>query len=166
MGYTRMPSQVGLRFGNFVVLEEIREDARLKVRVQCDCGNIETRRHGNISKGRKSMCYVCVRKLRAKTGDRTRTHGLSKTSLYGVHKQMMRRCYVKRCKDYKNWGQRGIIVCDEWHDVKNFILWANLSGYRKGLTIERENVNGNYEALNCAWIPNEHQARNRTNTRR
>lgn len=162
----RLPSQVGLRFGKMVVLEELRDGPRLRCRAKCDCGNIEIRSHGNLRK-RNPMCRPCLLKMRGEgMAERATTHGLSKSKLYDVHRQMLQRCYNPKCKDFKNWGRRGIQVCDPWHDLAAFMVWALHSGYRDGLTIERQNVNGNYEPTNCTWISNELQALNRTNTRR
>lgn len=93
-------------------------------------------------------------------------HGCStgqRRKLYDVWRQMLRRCYEPACKDYPAWGARGIAVCDEWHEVQAFCEWAASSGYQRGLTIERVDVNAGYSPSNCRWIPNELQA---SNTRR
>ena len=93
-------------------------------------------------------------------------HGCSsgpRRKLYDVWRQMHRRCYSPACKDFPAWGGRGITICQEWHDVRAFCAWAESAGYAAGLTIERVDVNGNYEPGNCRWIPNEKQA---SNTRR
>jgi len=93
------------------------------------------------------------------------THHLSNTRLYNIWTKMKQRCYNKNNKDYIHYGNRSIIVCDEWrNDFVIFYNWAILNGYEKTLTIERLNVNENYEPLNCTWIPNEKQADNKTTT--
>lgn len=93
------------------------------------------------------------------------THGLSQTRIYDVWKQMLRRCYNPNCKDFKNYGGRGISVCDEWLDIHGFVSWANKSGYRPKVTIERRDVNQGYSPDNCSWIENERQALNTTRSR-
>lgn len=77
---------------------------------------------------------------------------------------MLNRCRNPNDKRWLNYGGRGISVCPEWKDFTNFHNWAMGSGFSKGLTLEREKVNGNYEPGNCSWIPREDQSCNRTNT--
>jgi hypothetical protein len=76
---------------------------------------------------------------------------------------MLRRCENPSCKDYRAYGARGISVCTAWRDPQAFVIWCVSSGYEEGLTIERKDVNGNYEPDNCTWVPNPLQG---TNTRR
>jgi hypothetical protein len=75
---------------------------------------------------------------------------------------MMSRCYRKKDIHYKAYGGRGIVVCDEWkNNAKAFIDWAITHGYSDDLTIERIDVNGNYEPSNCTWIPMSEQYKNK-----
>ena len=78
---------------------------------------------------------------------------------------MKQRCYNPSNSDYKNYGARGIIVCAEWLAYPEaFFEWAIYSGYQKGLTIDRIDVDGNYSPHNCRWITNaEQQANKRSN---
>lgn len=77
------------------------------------------------------------------------------------------RCYNKDNPKYKNYGMRGVKMCNEWEkDFKSFKNWAINNGYEEGLTLERINVNGNYEPSNCTWITKEEQAYNKQNTRK
>jgi hypothetical protein len=79
---------------------------------------------------------------------------------------MKKRCYDPRCHSYKDYGQRGIKICDEWlNDFSNFYNWAISNGYQKGLTIERLDVNKNYCPDNCTWIPKGEQNKNTTKNR-
>jgi len=93
-------------------------------------------------------------------------HGLSDSRIYKIHSGMKRRCFNRKYKFYKNYGGRGISICDEWLDFMNFYEWAVGHGYKNNLTIERVNVNGNYEPSNCTWITIDEQKRNTTATKR
>lgn len=98
-------------------------------------------------------------------------HGFSnKEKLYSVWKNIKDRCYREKCKSYKNYGGRGIKVCDEWkNDYVAFRTWAINNGYKfdakfQECTIDRINNNGNYEPNNCRIVPNSIQAKNKQNT--
>lgn len=88
-------------------------------------------------------------------------HGLRHTRLYGIYQHMKQRCYNPNNKDYHCYGERGIIVCDEWlNDFQAFYDWAMSNGYQENLTLDRMNVNGNYEPTNCRWATSKEQANN------
>lgn len=90
-----------------------------------------------------------------------KTHGHSKTKLYGVWLGMKRRCYYQHDKRYQHYGGRGIIVCDEWRkDYTAFESWAINNGYKQGLSIDRIDNNGNYCPANCRWATTSQQNRN------
>jgi len=85
------------------------------------------------------------------------------TPAYHTMRGMKQRCFNKNHVQYKDYGGRGITICDEWlNDVSVFSRWAIANGYEKGLTIERINVDGNYTPLNCTFIT---RAENNTNKR-
>lgn len=89
------------------------------------------------------------------------THGLGKPPLYSHWVNMKTRCFNKNNAKYKDYGGRGITICQEWLNFKIFYEWAMNNGYRKGLSIERIDVNGNYCPENCTWITMAEQARNK-----
>ena len=93
-------------------------------------------------------------------------HGMYGTKLYKTWNNMISRCYCKSFRKYRNYGGRGITVCDEWKaSFVSFMEWAMANGYREDLTIDRIDVNGNYEPSNCRWLTNEEQQLNKRTNR-
>ena len=90
-------------------------------------------------------------------------HGKRNTRLYGIYAGMKGRCYNINNKRYKNYGKRGIKVCKEWlDDFMAFYNWSINNGYKDNLSIERIDVNKDYEPSNCCWIPLSKQSKNRS----
>lgn len=87
-------------------------------------------------------------------------HGLTKHPLYSVWKGIRKRCYNKNEPAYINYGGRGIKVSEEWQDAVCFIKDME-PGYKKGLSLDRINNNGDYEKSNCKWSTPKEQANNR-----
>ena len=91
------------------------------------------------------------------------THGLSNTRIYSIWCDMKRRCYNPKNKRYYCYGGKGINVCDEWKaNFMSFYEWSMANGYADNLTIDRINVDGNYEPDNCRWATMKVQQRNTT----
>jgi len=93
-------------------------------------------------------------------------HGYTRTRLYNTWLNMKQRCLNKNNPHYKYYGGKGVKLCTEWkNDFICFKNWALSNGYEEALTIDRIEVNGNYEPSNCRWITNKKQQNNKTNNR-
>ena len=93
-------------------------------------------------------------------------HGLYKEhkELFNIWQTMKSRCENPNREKYKDYGGRGIKVCEEWHDAEVFCKWALANGYNGGLQIDRIDNDGNYEPSNCRWVTPKENSRNRRNT--
>lgn len=155
---------VGFKNNKLTVLEfvGINNLHKTLVRCRCDCGKEIITRYADVKSGRVKSCGC---QLIESVHNRKDYHGLSHTRAYKSWRAMLLRCYNKNSEKYKNYGSRGIQVCDEWkNDFQAFYKWAVDNGYRSNLTIDRIDVNGNYEPNNCRWVDMKTQSRNKTNT--
>jgi len=144
-------------YGRFSVLGIYREAdplvKQLFARVQCSCGSPPRYVRSDDLRNGKSQSCGCLHK------ERVTKHGAWGNPLYTVWKSMVDRCTNPANKKYPRYGGRGIAVCNRWHDIGNFI--ADMSqGYKKGLTIDRRDNDGNYEPDNCRWATAKQQTRN------
>lgn len=158
---------IGETFGNVTVLS-YSHSIKSKHYYNCKCllcgKEFVTAKEGLIS-GHTKSCG-CVRDKWMHSGNLNRKHGLSNDRAYWVWAKIKSRCYNPNCREYPNYGGRGIKMCDEWLDPKNFVEWAYANGYDKDApkgqcTIDRINVDGNYEPSNCRFITNQEQQNNR-----
>lgn len=149
---------IGQKFGRLTVIEACDERKRgYKVyKCKCDCGNI-THVIGTYLRIGRTLSCGCL------TGKRIVKHDI-KYRLKKIYTNMKTRCYNKKYRQYKDWGGRGIAVCDEWKDdFMNFYNWATSNGYDEDLTIDRIDVDGDYEPSNCRWVTMKQQNNNKTN---
>ena len=119
------------------------------------CGSERDVVGASLYNGLSTKCRSCVPK-------ETLTKPNRKTRIYHIYTAMKQRCYNPKSKYYSIYGGRGIRVCDDWlHNPDAFISWAFANGYQDGLSIDRINVDGNYEPSNCRWVSNVVQAGNK-----
>lgn len=151
------------KFGRLFVIGRTENDRHGKPmwKCRCDCGKLLAVRGAALLSGHTVSCGCYCRDLHRK-------HGCEGTRLYAVWASMKARCLNESHKAYPDYGGRGIDVCDNWLDFKNFKDWAIKAGYDIGspkwvCTLDRIDVNKGYFPENCRWVNMDEQGSNKRN---
>jgi hypothetical protein len=155
----------GMRFGRLLVIHRVENiGKRAAWLCLCDCGANVIVQSTSLTRGNTKSCGCLQKDIARETGSRLLTkHGRFKKNkrLYKIWKHIIERCNDTKFKYYKDYGGRGIKICNAWMCFDNFYQWALNNGYSDNLTIDRINVDGNYEPGNCRWATPKMQSRNR-----
>jgi len=142
----------GKKFGRWTVLEKAqRIKGRLAYKCKCDCGNIKVVQWDHLRDGCTKSCGCLAKEL-------ITTHGLSKTPTYNTWVAMLQRCNNHNHPRYKDWGGRGIKVCDRWLKFESF--FEDMGEKPTGLLIERIDNERGYYPSNCKWATRLQQQKN------
>lgn len=162
-----MPEMIiGLQIGRLTIISEaeryIKPSGRSEktYKCKCSCGNVKVIRSSSIKSGVSKSCGCLQKEVLL---EKVTTHGMSYGKIYGVYQGMKQRCNNPKHKHYKNYGGRGITVCDEWKTFDDFYNDMGES-YVEGLSIERKDADKGYCKENCEWIPKIMQAKNKRDT--
>lgn len=158
MANTNKTPMIGRVFGELTVVSEVPErdnQKRIKYVCSCSCGGGKTVLGSTLRAGITISCGC------AKTRN-TLKHGMEGTPTYASWSSMKSRCNNENDANYSGYGGRGVRVCDEWFDFINFFNDMGLKPQDK--TLDRIDVNGNYEPSNCRWATLKTQQRNRRNS--
>lgn len=153
---------IGERFGRLVVVERAENNSKGRARwlCQCDCGEQIIVLGYSLRCGSTKSCR-CLHD----EGNNTK-HKLCYTRLYNIWSCMKSRCINTKDTRYKDYGGRGITICDEWlHDFQAFYDWAMANGYSENLTIDRKDNDKGYYPDNCRWATNKEQNTNQRRNR-
>lgn len=181
MGAGKKENLIGKRYGMLTVVREAQPyrspcgKTQRRWECRCDCGKTVLATTGNLNRWHHTSCG-CVRKKYGQVAKKLcTTHGGASGGkverLYKVWANMKSRCYNKNSARYKDWGGRGITVCDEWkNDYAAFRGWAIENGYdetaRRGeCTIDRINNDLGYYPQNCRFVSAKVQAGNRRDSK-
>lgn len=155
----------GHKYGRLTVIRQVPNQRKSTTRwlCKCECGKYKEIDKNNLLNGHTSSCG-CYALEKIKNNEYGLIHGKSRTRIYSIWQSMKQRCFDTNTSEYKYYGMRGITVCNEWLDFPCFADWARTSGYKKDLTIDRIDCDGNYSPDNCRWATIKEQNRNKTTT--
>lgn len=155
---------LGKKYGALTVFDLRIINGTTRAICQCYCGRGRICEPKYLRNNPKDRCGCDIARYACLSSKNKKVHGMSNTRVYRIWENMKQRCLNKNFKKYRDYGGRGISICDEWLTFINFNNWAINNGYEDGLTIDRKENLGNYTPENCRWITNLEQQSNTRKT--
>ena len=155
------------KYGRLTVLGEAPHrstDGRVMWQLRCDCGTEFVRVAKAVRSGNTKSCGCINRERLAAQNKASALHGMTRTPTFTAWANMKERCLNPNHKSYHRYGGRGIGICSRWlESFSNFL--DDMGPMPKGMSLDRKDVDGNYEPSNCRWATAEEQANNRANNK-
>lgn len=166
----------GNKYGRLTAIERAEDHIScsgrkyIMYRCVCDCGNETVVRANHLKDGTTLSCGCLFSEIHStlckNLGKETFTHKMTNSRIYKIWSNLINRCTNPNNPAYKNYGGRGIRVCDEWiHSFESFYSWAFSAGYNNNLTIDRINNDDGYAPENCRWVDRVEQSNNKRNNK-
>lgn len=157
-GHQQFIDLTGRKFGRLTVIRRVgkRKGGDIKWACECQCGQNIIVSANHLKDGHTKSCGCLRHEI---SSIRMTKHGMSKTLTYRTWASMKSRCQNPNEPRYKDYGGRGISVCDRWLKFENFL--EDMGEKPRGLTLDRKNNDRGYCKENCKWSSKQEQARNR-----
>lgn len=151
----------GRKFGRLKVIEFLeRKKGHTFWKCECSCGNTTITTTNSLIANETRSCGCLMRE------GNNKKHMHSNTRLYHIWRNMKQRCYYPQSPSYKNYGEKGIAICEKWlNDFESFFEWSMKNGYKEDLTIDRINNDKGYSPRNCRWVTRKQQNYNTSRNR-
>lgn len=163
---------LGKRFGRLTIVDFAHAESPYRGWMwvcRCDCGNTRTLIPGDVKQGKTRSCGCLHDEVCAEKASKFKYSVKDHPRLYSIYNGIKKRCYSKNEPRYKDYGARGIEMCNSWLNptdgFDNFVEWSLSHGYSEDMSIDRINVDGNYEPTNCRWVSMNEQALNKRDTK-